>query len=123
IGAMPATLAFEDRVRAWEDEFLCEHATRSYPAERAVAEPDSPLRTPFQRDRDRILHSKSFRRLKHKTQVFIAPTGDHFRTRMTHSLEVGQIARTIGRALRLNEDLIEAIALGHDVGHTPFGHA
>jgi dGTPase len=74
---MPATLAFEDRVRAWEDEFLSEHATRSYPADRVVAEPDSPLRTPFQRDRDRIVHSKSFRRLKHKTQVFVAPEGDH----------------------------------------------
>lgn len=84
-------------------------------------EPDS-VRTCFQRDRDRILHSKSFRRLKHKTQVFIAPAGDHYRTRLTHSLEVAQVARTIGRALRLNEDLIEAIALGHDVGHTPFGH-
>src|SRR5262249_40570585 len=77
----------------------------------------------FQRDRDRILHSKSFRRLKHKTQVFIAPVGDHYRTRLTHTLEVAQIARTISRALRLNEDLTEAIALGHDVGHTPFGHA
>ncbi|MFY9234714.1 MAG: dNTP triphosphohydrolase [Fimbriimonadaceae bacterium] len=88
----------------------------------AQEEPD-PVRTCFQRDRDRILHSKSFRRLKHKTQVFIAPVGDHFRTRMTHTLEVAQVARTIGRALRLNEDLIEAIALGHDVGHTPFGHA
>ncbi|MBN9500249.1 MAG: deoxyguanosinetriphosphate triphosphohydrolase [Armatimonadetes bacterium] len=82
-----------------------------------------PLRTCFQRDRDRILHSKAFRRLKHKTQVFIAPVGDHYRTRLTHTLEVSQIARTIGRALRLNEDLIEAVALGHDVGHTPFGHA
>ncbi len=85
--------------------------------------PPDPVRTGFQRDRDRVLHSKSFRRLKHKTQVFIDPTGDHYRTRMTHSLEVSQIARTIGRALRLNEDLIEAIALGHDIGHTPFGHA
>lgn len=81
------------------------------------------VRTEFQRDRDRILHSKSFRRLKHKTQVFIIPEGDHYRTRLTHTLEVSQIARTIGRALRLNEDLIEAIALGHDLGHTPFGHA
>lgn len=81
------------------------------------------IRTEFQRDRDRILHSKSFRRLKHKTQVFIIPEGDHYRTRLTHTLEVSQIARTIGRALRLNEDLIEAIALGHDLGHTPFGHA
>ena len=80
------------------------------------------IRTDFQRDRDRILHSKAFRRLKHKTQVFIAPEGDHYRTRLTHTLEVSQIARTIGRSLRLNEDLIEAIALGHDLGHTPFGH-
>ena len=85
-------------------------------------EPD-PVRTCYQRDRDRILHSKSFRRLKHKTQVFIEPQGDHIRTRLTHSLEVAQIARTISRALQLNEDLTEAIALGHDVGHTPFGHA
>jgi dGTPase len=82
-----------------------------------------PLRTEFQRDRDRIIHSKSFRRLKHKTQVFLAPFGDHYRTRLTHTLEVSQIARTIAKALRLNEDLTEAIALGHDLGHTPFGHA
>ncbi len=90
---------------------------------RVVSEEPDPVRTCFQRDRDRILHSKSFRRLKRKTQVFIDPKGDHFRTRLTHSLEVAQISRTIGRALQLNEDLIEAIALGHDVGHTPFGHA
>ncbi|MCE9559200.1 MAG: deoxyguanosinetriphosphate triphosphohydrolase [Armatimonadetes bacterium] len=90
---------------------------------RVTPEEPDPIRTCFQRDRDRVLHSKSFRRLKHKTQVFISPLGDHFRTRLTHSLEVAQIARTIGRALRLNEDLIEAIALAHDVGHTPFGHA
>lgn len=83
---------------------------------------DCDLRTDFQRDRDRIIHCKSFRRLKHKTQVFLAPTGDHYRTRLTHTLEVTQIARTIARALRLNEDLTEAIALGHDLGHTPFGH-
>ncbi len=89
---------------------------------RRAVEP-CPVRTDYQRDRDRILHSKPFRRLKHKTQVFIEPVGDHYRTRLTHSLEVAQVARTIGRALRLNEDLIEAIALGHDVGHTPFGHA
>jgi dGTPase len=120
---MPATVAFEDRVRAWEDEFLSEHATRSYPAERAVAEPDSPLRTPFQRDRDRIVHSKSFRRLKHKTQVFVAPEGDHYRTRLSHTLEACGIARTVARALGLNEDLTEAIGLGHDLGHPPFGHA
>lgn len=81
------------------------------------------LRSEFQRDRDRILHSKAFRRLKHKTQVFLSPTGDHYRTRLTHTLEVSQVARTIARALRLNEDLTEAIALGHDLGHTPFGHA
>lgn len=89
---------------------------------RAAPEPEDPVRTCFQRDRDRILHSKSFRRLRDKTQVFISPQGDHYRTRLTHTLEVAQVARTIGRALRLNEDLIEAIALGHDVGHTPFGH-
>ncbi len=81
-----------------------------------------PLRTSFQRDRDRIVHSKAFRRLKHKTQVFVAPEGDHYRVRLTHTLEVSQIARTAARALRLNEDLAEAIALGHDLGHTPFGH-
>jgi dGTPase len=86
-------------------------------------EKEGEIRTCFQRDRDRIIHSKSFRRLKHKTQVFLAPKGDHYRTRLTHVLEVSQIARTIARALRLNEDLTEAIALGHDLGHTPFGHA
>ena len=86
-------------------------------------EPPCPLRTAYQRDRDRIIHSKSFRRLKHKTQVFISPEEDHYRTRLTHTLEVAQIARTAARALALNEDLTEAIALGHDLGHTPFGHA
>lgn len=90
---------------------------------RQVKEEPCSVRTEFQRDRDRIIHSKSFRRLKHKTQVFISPEGDHYRTRLTHTLEVAQIARTISRALRLNEDLAEAIALGHDLGHTPFGHA
>lgn len=90
---------------------------------RLKPEPDEDIRTPFQRDRDRIIHSKAFRRLKHKTQVFFSPQGDHYRTRLTHVLEVAQIARTIARALRLNEDLTEAIALGHDLGHTPFGHA
>jgi dGTPase len=90
---------------------------------RARAEQECDLRPAFQRDRDRIIHSKSFRRLKHKTQVFLSPTGDHYRTRLTHTLEVSQIARTISKALRLNEDLTEAIALGHDLGHTPFGHA
>jgi len=90
---------------------------------RAVFEDEDEIRTSFQRDRDRIIHSKAFRRLKHKTQVFLAPQGDHYRTRLTHVLEVSQIARTIAKALRLNEDLTEAIALGHDLGHTPFGHA
>lgn len=90
---------------------------------RAVPEEECTVRTCFQRDRDRIIHSQSFRRLKHKTQVFLSPTGDHYRTRLTHTLEVSQIARTIARALSLNEDLTEAIALGHDLGHTPFGHA
>ena len=90
---------------------------------RPRAEEPDPIRTAYQRDRDRVLHSKPFRRLKHKTQVFIDPAGDHYRTRLTHTLEVAAVARTIGRALRLNEDLIEAIALAHDVGHPPFGHA
>ncbi|MBA3301991.1 MAG: deoxyguanosinetriphosphate triphosphohydrolase [Thermoleophilaceae bacterium] len=105
-----------------EAEFFSPLATRSYPALRREAEADSPLRTPFQRDRDRIVHSKAFRRLKHKTQVFISPEGDHYRTRLTHTLEVCGIARTVARALALNEDLTEAIALGHDLGHPPFGH-
>ncbi len=90
---------------------------------RKKEEPKDELRTEFQRDRDRIIHCKSFRRLKHKTQVFLSPESDHYRTRMTHTLEVSQIARTIARALRVNEDLVEAIAMGHDLGHTPFGHA
>ena len=90
---------------------------------RVRPEAPHPFRTAFQRDRDRIIHTKSFRRLKHRTQVFLAPFGDHFRTRLTHTLEVSQIARTVAKALRLNEDLTEAIALGHDLGHTPFGHA
>ena len=110
------------RVERWEQEFLAAGATRSYPADRREPEPDSPVRTPFQRDRDRIAHSKAFRRLKHKTQVFIAPEGDHYRTRLTHTLETCFIARTVARALGLNEDLTEAIGLGHDLGHPPFGH-
>lgn len=112
------------RERTEEEEFarLSPFAAKSADAKRARPEEECAIRTKFQRDRDRILHSKPFRRLKHKTQVYIAPAGDHFRTRMTHSLEVAQICRTIGRGLRLNEDLIEAIALGHDAGHTPFGH-
>ncbi len=90
---------------------------------RKIAEEPCPIRTHYQRDRDRIIHSKAFRRLKHKTQVFLSPESDHYRTRLTHTLEVSQISRTVARALRLNEDLTEAIALGHDLGHTPFGHA
>jgi dGTPase len=120
---VPVITTFADRISVWEEQFLSEHATRSYPARRAVEETDSPLRTPFQRDRDRIVHSKSFRRLKHKTQVFVAPEGDHYRTRLTHTLEACGIARTVARALGLNEDLTEAIGLGHDLGHPPFGHA
>ena len=111
-----------ERLEARE-ELLSPLAARSAAsAGRAEAEPPCPLRTEFQRDRDRIIHSKAFRRLKHKTQVFTAPLGDHYVTRLTHTLEVSQIARTIARALNLSEDLAEAIALGHDLGHTPFGH-
>ena len=106
-----------------EELILAPLATRSRDVARRIPEEVPDLRTPFQRDRDRIIHSKSFRRLMHKTQVFIVPSGDHVRTRLTHTLEVAQIARTIGRALGLNEDLIEAIGMGHDLGHTPFGHA
>ena len=111
------------RLERIEDETLTPRAARSKDAPRRQAEEPSAMRTEFQRDRDRIIHTKSFRRLMHKTQVFIAPRGDHYRTRLTHTLEVTQIARTIGRALGLNEDLIEAIGMGHDLGHTPFGHA
>lgn len=107
-----------------ENRILCQAAQKSIHSKgRARQEEECPVRTVFQRDRDRILHSKAFRRMKHKTQVFISPEGDHYRTRLTHTLEVSQIARTIARALALNEDLTEAIALGHDLGHTPFGHA
>ena len=116
--------AFEDQVREQEERWLSPLAVRSYETRgRLRSEGDCRLRTPFQRDRDRILHSKPFRRLKGKTQVFIDPAGDHYRTRMTHTLETTGIARGVGRALRLNEDLVEAIGLGHDMGHTPFGHA
>ncbi len=108
----------------WEKEHLSPYASLSMNSlGRDVPEEECDIRTVYQRDRDRILHCKAFRRLKHKTQVFLAPEGDHYRTRLTHTLEVSQIARTISRALRLNEDLTEAIALGHDIGHTPFGHA
>ena len=113
---------FADRQREREAQLLSPLAAPSYPALRAREEPDCALRTPFQRDRDRIVHSKAFRRLMHKTQVFVAPEGDHYRTRLTHTLEVTMISRTAARALRLNEDLTEAIGLGHDLGHPPFGH-
>jgi dGTPase len=122
---VPATTTaseFRQRIQALEAQVLAPAAARSYPARRATPEEDSPLRTPFQRDRDRIVHAKAFRRLKHKTQVFISPEGDHYRTRLTHTLEAAGIARTVARALALNEDLTEAIALGHDLGHPPFGH-
>lgn len=107
-----------------EEQILAPWATRTREtAGRETPEEECPVRTAYQRDRDRIIHCNSFRRLMHKTQVFLSPQGDHYRTRLTHTLEVGQIARTIARGLRLNEDLTEAIAMGHDLGHTPFGHA
>ena len=116
--------AFAGLVREHEERWLSPLAVRSYETRgRAHDEEPCPLRTPFQRDRDRIVHSKAFRRLRHKTQVFIDPGGDHFRTRLTHTLETTGIARSVARALRLNEDLAEAIGLGHDLGHPPFGHA
>lgn len=116
--------AFEHRIRELERRGLSVHAVRSYETRGRLAdEHPCRLRTPFQRDRDRIVHSKSFRRLKGKTQVFIDPQGDHYRTRMTHTLETTAISRVVARALGLNEDLAEAIGLGHDVGHPPFGHA
>jgi dGTPase len=116
-------LGIRERVEDREAEILSPYAARSRESRgRMRPEPPDPVRTAFQRDRDRIIHTKAFRRLRHKTQVFIAPIGDHYETRLTHTLEVSQIARTITRALRLNEDLTEAIAMGHDLGHTPFGH-
>jgi len=121
--AGPARAVFEERIRALE-ESLSPFAVRSYATRgRALPEEECGVRTPFQRDRDRIVHSKPFRRLKGKTQVFIDPDGDHYRTRMTHTLETTAISRVVARALRLNEDLVEAIGLGHDLGHTPFGHS
>ena len=120
-------MTHEAAVRARLEErerLLSPFAARSYQSRgRERPEEPSPVRSEFQRDRDRIIHCKAFRRLKHKTQVFIAPVGDHFVTRLTHTLEVAQVARTIARALNLNEDLAEGIALGHDLGHPPFGHA
>jgi dGTPase len=116
--------SFQQRTREREEQWLSPLAVRSYDTGGRLREEDEcRLRTPFQRDRDRILHSKPFRRLKGKTQVFIDPAGDHYRTRMTHTLETTAIARGVARALRLNEDLVEAIGLGHDMGHPPFGHA
>src|SRR5205085_2719320 len=116
--------SFQQRTREREEQWLSPLAIRSYDTRGRMREEDEcRLRTPFQRDRDRILHSKPFRRLKGKTQVFIDPAGDHFRTRMTHTLETTAIARGVARALRLNEDLVEAIGLGLDTGHAPFGHA
>ena len=117
-------MTIRERIEEKERKILCPYAVFSADtAGRAHAEVPSEIRTEFQRDRDRIIHSKAFRRLKHKTQVFLSPEGDHYRTRLTHTLEVSQIARTVSRALSLNEDLTEAISLGHDLGHTPFGHA
>ena len=117
-------MTVRERIQETEQQFLSPLAALSKNSRgRLRPEEECPLRSPFQRDRDRIIHCKSFRRLKHKTQVFLAPGGDHYRTRLTHTLEVSQIARTIARALMLNEDLTEAISLGHDLGHTPFGHA
>ena len=117
-------MTIREQIQQQEKENLSAKAQLSAQSRgRALPEEDDPIRTPFQRDRDRIIHSKAFRRLMHKTQVFLSPEGDHYRTRLTHTLEVSQIARTVARALGLNEDLTEAIALGHDLGHTPFGHA
>src|ERR1051326_5976999 len=112
-----------ERIEAAEDARLSPYAMRAARSRgRQADEAQHPLRTAFQRDRERILHAKAFRRLAHKTQVFLAPEGDHLRVRLTHTLEVTQVARTIARALSLNEDLAEAICLGHDLGHPPFGH-
>lgn len=117
-------MTLREQLEAREHETLAPQAAKSAQSRgRLRPEPDDDVRPAFQRDRDRIIHSKAFRRLKHKTQVFFAPTGDHYRTRLTHTLEVSQIARTIAKVLRLHEELTEAITLGHDLGHTPFGHA
>jgi len=117
-------MTIREQLEARELEFLAPQASKSGESRgRLRPEPEDPIRPVFQRDRDRVIHSKAFRRLKHKTQVFLAPTGDHYRTRLTHTLEVSQIARSIAKVLRLHEELTEAIALGHDLGHPPFGHA
>src|SRR6188472_1229375 len=116
--------SIREQLEQREREILAPQASKSGDTKgRVRKEEEDPIRPAFQRDRDRIIHTKAFRRLKHKTQVFFAPTGDHYRTRLTHTLEVSQIARTIAKVLRLHEELTEAIALGHDLGHTPFGHA
>lgn len=121
---MGQAMTIREQTQAMEREMLAPWAALSSNTQgRQHPEEECEMRTPYQRDRDRIIHCKSFRRLKHKTQVFLSPEGDHYRTRLTHTLEVSQIARTIARALRLNEDLTEAVALAHDLGHTPFGHA
>src|SRR6266511_1036421 len=117
-----AALRIRERTEELETTTLATYATKSAEGRRDKPDEPSPTRTAFAVDRDRIIHSKAFRRTKHKTQVFLAPVGDHYRTRLTHILEVNQIGRSIARALRLNEDLVEAMALGHDIGHTPFGH-
>ncbi|MGH3118999.1 MAG: deoxyguanosinetriphosphate triphosphohydrolase [Vicinamibacterales bacterium] len=117
-------MTIREQLEQRERDLLAPESAKSTETKgRLRPEPEDPIRPAFQRDRDRIIHSKAFRRLKHKTQVFFAPTGDHYRTRLTHTLEVSQIARTIAKVLRLHEELTEAIALGHDLGHTPFGHA
>lgn len=117
-------MRIREEIEQWEYKYLSPYASKSAEsAGRDIPEEECDIRPVYQRDRDRILHSNSFRRLKDKTQVFLAPEGDHYRTRLTHTLEVSQNARTIAKALRMNEDLTEAIALGHDIGHTPFGHA
>ena len=116
-------MLYREDIEKRENMLLSEKAVKSSQTRgREVYEEPCRFRTEFQRDRDRIIHSKAFRRLMHKTQVFLSPEGDHYRTRLTHTLEVNQVARTIARSLNLNEDLTEAIALGHDLGHTPFGH-
>ena len=124
LGKKGISMNIRESLEQWETEYLSPYAMLSKNSRgRSKPEEQCDIRPVFQRDRDRVIHSKSFRRLKDKTQVFLTPEGDHYRTRLTHTLEVSQNARTIAKALQLNEDLVEAIALGHDLGHTPFGHA
>ncbi|MBV8670218.1 MAG: HD domain-containing protein, partial [Candidatus Eremiobacteraeota bacterium] len=121
---MATVTSIREELEAREAATLSPHAALARNSRgRRTPEPQDPIRTCFQRDRDRIVHSKAFRRLMHKTQVFLSPLGDHYRTRLTHSIEVMQLSRSIARGCNLNEDLAEAIALGHDLGHSPFGHA